>query len=62
MAHNYIIYTIVFLKFRLKKCVYFKQPVYFKPGSEEDALLKVEKSDSTLLAWFKLNQNDDNAH
>ena len=39
-----------------------EQPVYFKPGSEEDALLKAEYSDSTLLAYFKLNQNDTSAH
>ena len=39
-----------------------EQPVYFKPGSEEDALLKAESSDSSLLAWFKLNENDNNAH
>ena len=39
-----------------------EQPVYFKPGSEEDALLKAESSDSSLLAWFKLNENDNNTH
>ena len=39
-----------------------EQPVYFKPGSEEEALLKAESSDSTLLAWFKLNQVDTQAH
>jgi hypothetical protein len=39
-----------------------EQPVYFKPGSEEEALLKADISDSTLLAWFKLNQIDNKAH
>ena len=39
-----------------------EQPVYFKPGSEEEALLRAESSDSTLLAWFKLNQTDPDAH
>ena len=40
----------------------YEQPVDFKPGSEEEALLKAEYSDSTLLAWFKLNQRDQSAH
>jgi hypothetical protein len=40
----------------------FEQPVYFKPGSEEEALNKAEMSDSSLLAWFKLNASDTNAH
>jgi hypothetical protein len=39
----------------------FEQPVYFKPGSEEEALNKAEMSDSSLLAWFKLNASDTNA-
>ena len=40
----------------------FEQPVYFKPGSEEEALNKADMSDSSLLAWFKLNSSDTNAH
>ena len=39
-----------------------EQTVYFKPGSEEEALFKAESSDSTLLVWFKLNQVDTQAH
>ena len=39
--------------FRLAIHLPFEQPVFFKPGSEEDALLKAESSDTTLLAWFK---------
>ena len=48
--------------FRLAIHLPFEQPVFFKPGSEEDALLKAESSDTTLLAWFKLNQVDTQAH
>ena len=47
---------------RLAVYLPLEQPVYFKPGSEEEALLKADISDSTLLAWFKLNQIDSNAH
>jgi hypothetical protein len=36
----------------------FEQTVYFKPGSEEDVLLRARNSDSTLLPWFELNQID----
>jgi hypothetical protein len=47
---------------RLSVHLPLEQPVYFKPGSEEDSLLRASNSDSTLLAWFKLNQNYINAH
>jgi ATP-dependent DNA helicase PIF1 len=51
-------HTIVRLALHLP----FEQPVYFKPGSEEEALLKADQSDTTLTAWFKLNQTDPTAH
>ena len=37
---------------RLSVHLPLEQPVYFKPGSEEDALLRASNTDSTLLAWF----------
>ncbi len=40
----------------------FEKPVYFKPGSEEGALLKADQSDTTLTACFQLNQTDNSTH
>ena len=39
-----------------------EQPVYFRSGNEEAAFLAAATKDTTLTAWFKLNQIDSTAH
>ena len=47
--------------YRLAIHLPFNQPVYFKPGDEENAIRRASESDTTLTAWFKLNSSDNNA-
>lgn len=51
---NYLSHTIVRLAVHLP----FQQPVRFEPGSEEEALRRASEHDTTLTAWFKLNQEE----
>ena len=39
-----------------------EQPVYFRSGNEEAAFLAAATKETTLTAWFKLNQSDPAAH
>lgn len=38
-----------------------RQMVYFRAGNEEQATQRELTRDTTLTAWFKLNQSDENA-
>ena len=51
-------HTIVRLAVHLEN----NQSVCFRQGHELNALEKAQKKDTTLTAWFKLNQRDSNAH
>lgn len=37
------------------------QPIYFAEGNEQDALDKAGTKDTTLTAWFKLNDENPDA-
>ncbi|KMQ88182.1 hypothetical protein RF55_12368 [Lasius niger] len=37
-----------------------RQMVYFRAGNEEQAVQREFTRDTTLIAWFKLNQSDEN--
>ncbi len=36
--------------------------IYFKSGDEEHTLLRAASKDTTLTAWFKINQEDSEAN
>ncbi|XP_024886657.1 uncharacterized protein LOC112464095 [Temnothorax curvispinosus] len=38
-----------------------RQMIYFKEGNQEQAAISAQKRDTTLTAWFKLNQDDERA-
>ena len=37
------------------------QPVYFRPGQEDEALQRTAEKDTQLMAWFKLNTDEEDA-
>ena len=39
-----------------------QQNVYLQPGQVDEALARAANSQTTLTAWFKLNQDDEQAH
>ena len=39
-----------------------QQPVYFQEGYQQEALERSAHGDTQLTGWFRLNQEDENAH
>jgi len=39
----------------------YEQMIYFDPNAGQESIGMALFSDSTLMSWFKLNQNDSNA-